>query len=285
MSPLTTGETKMNEQFQEIGEMVRSMLTDSATAMIGFLPKLIGAVVVLLVGWILARLARAILERAVSGGLDTLLERMNVSATLERSSITATPSEILGGVLYWFLMILFVMAASEIVGLDAVSHAITRILGYIPSVISAALVLAAGIFLARFVGNLVTSAGNAANLSYARGLGSVAQMSIVVMVGVVTMEQLGVDTQILVTVITVTVAAIMAGMGLAFALGSREVVRGILAGHYLRQTLSSGRTLEVAGERGVVEEIGPIRTSFRDGERTFSFPNARLAEELIKSDG
>lgn len=274
----------MSEQFEEIREMLTSMLTASAGAVIGFLPKLIGALLVLLIGWVVARLASALLRRAVSGGLDAFLERLNVHAALERSSIAATPSEILGGVLYWFIMIFFVMAASEVLGLSAVADAITRILGYVPSVISAALVLAAGVFLARFVGNLVTSAGTAADLSYARGLGSVAQTSIVVMVGVVTMEQLGVDTQILVTVITVTVAAITAGMGLAFALGSREAVRGILAGHYLRQSLSSSTTLEVAGERGVVEEIGPMRTAFRDGERRFSLPNARLAEELIKTE-
>jgi small-conductance mechanosensitive channel len=105
------------------------------------------------------------------------------------------------------------------------------------------------------------------------------------MVGVVTLEQLGVDTQILITVITVTVAAITAGMGLAFALGARDIVRGILAGHYLRQSLPLGEPIEVAGERGVVEQVGPLATTFRDGESSFSVPNSRLADELVKQGG
>ncbi|MGI9590045.1 MAG: hypothetical protein ACR2P8_01655, partial [Myxococcota bacterium] len=119
-------------------------------------------------------------------------------------------------------------------------------------------------------------------ITYAKGLGAVAQTSIVVMVAVVTLEQLGVDTQILITVITVTVAALVAGMSLAFALGARDVVRGILAGHYLRQSLPEGSPVEVAGERGVVEQVGPVSTVFRDGERSWSVPNTRLLDEVVR---
>ena len=186
----------------------------------------------------------------------------------------------MGSLAYWLLLILFVMGAAEIIGLAAVTIAITRILGCIPSVISAALVLAAGVFLARFIGDLVLSGANAANLSYAKGLGAVAQSSIVVMV--VTLEQLGVDTQILITVITVTVAAIMAGMGLAFALGSRDIVTAILAGHYLRQTLPEGEAVEVEGRRGVVDQIGPIATTFRDGTDKWTVPNRQLMDTVIR---
>ena len=272
----------MNEQFGQIKQMLVDMLTNVTSGAIEFLPKLIGAIVVLLIGWILAKILRAILVRAVQVSLDSLLERSGLMETLERASITAQPSQIVGTLVYWLVWMLFIMAAAEIVGLGAVTAAITRILGYIPSVISAALVLAAGVFLARFIGNVVTSAAAAANLSYAKGLGAVAQTSIVVMVVVVTLEQLGVDTQILVTVITVTVAAITAGMGLAFALGSREIVSAILAGHYLRQTLPEGEPVEVEGRRGIVDQIGPVATTFRDGTEKWTVPNRRLMDEVIR---
>ena len=275
----------MNDQFSEIQDMLVGMLTDVAGATIEFLPKLIGALAVLLLGWLIAKVLRAVLVRSVQVSLDALLERSGLMETLERASISAQPSQIVGGVAYWLVLILFVMGAAEIVGLTAVTSAITRILGYIPSVISAALVLAAGVFLARFIGNVVTSAASAAGLSYAKGLGAVAQTSIVVMVVVVTLEQLGVDTQILITVITVTVAAITAGMGLSFALGSRDIVAGILAGHYLRQSLPEGEMVEVDGRRGLVEQIGPISTTFRDGTNKWSIPNRRLMDEVIGQGG
>lgn len=272
----------MTEQFAQIQQLVFQMGTDTLSAVIGFLPKLVGASVVLLVGWLFARLLSAVAQRSLQASLDGLLERAGVTQALEQRSITTNPSEIVGRLLYWLVMIGFIMGASQIIGLDAVSAAIMRVLGYIPSVVSASLVIAAGVFLARFVGNLVSSGAAAANLSYARGLGAVASTSITIMVGVVALEQLGVDAQILITVITVTVAAIMAGMGLAFALGAKEVVRGILAGHYLRQSLPSGAEVEVAGERGVVREIGPISTTFDGDARSFSVPNSRLIDEVVK---
>lgn len=273
----------MNEQFTEIQEMLLAMLQNVAGGAIEFLPKLIGALAVLFVGWIVARILRAILVRSIQVSLDSLLERSGLMEALERASITAQPSQIVGSVVYWLLMLLFFMGAAEIVGLTAVTGAIRQILGYLPNVISAALVLAAGVFLARFIGNVVTSAGSAANLSYAKGLGAVAQTSLVVMVVVVTLQQLGVDTQILITVITVSVAAVTAGMGLAFALGSRDIVTAILAGHYLRQTLPEGEAVEIAGRRGTVDQIGPIATTFRDGTTKWTVPNRQLMDAVINS--
>jgi hypothetical protein len=267
---------------EDIREMIVSMVSDVASGIVAFAPKLAGALLVLFVGWLIARLVQFIFERSVRVALDALLERTGIAQTLERTNMTTTPSAILGRVLFWLIMIMFIMGASEIVGLTAVTNAIRQILSYIPTLISAAIVLAAGIFLARFAGNVVTSGGIAAGLSYARGLGAVARVSIFVLVGVVTVQQLGIDTQILVTVITVMVAALAFGMGLAFALGARNVVGGILAGHYVRQTLAEGTEVEVAGQRGVVEEIGPINTLIREGERACRIPNSRMIEEIVK---
>lgn len=273
----------MTEQFIQIQQMLIEMMTNVTSGTIEFLPKLVGAVFVLLIGWIIAKLLRTILIRSVQVSLDQLLERTGVMETLERASISAQPSQIIGSIVYWLIFTLFLMGAAEIVGLDSVTSAIRRILGYVPNVISAAMLLAAGVFLARFIGNVVNSGATAAGLSYAKGLAAVAQTSIIVMVLVVTLEQLGVDTQILVTVITVTVASLMAGMGLAFALGSRDIVTSILAGHYLRQTLPEGEVIEVDGRRGRVDEIGPIATTFRDGTSSWSIPNRRLMDEVIAS--
>lgn len=272
----------MSEQFSEIQDMVLRMLTGTTSAIIAFLPKLIGALLLLALGWLVAKLLRVVIERSIRAGLDAILERVGLMETLERAAITATPSEIVSKVCYWLVLIAFVMGSAEVIGLSAVSQAITRIFSYIPSVLSAALVLAAGIFLARFVGNVVASAAAAADLSYAKGLGAVANTSIAVMVGVVTVEQLGIDTQIIVTVITVTVAAITAGMGLAFALGSRDIVGAILAGHYLRQTLPQDETIEIAGRSGVIDQVGPVSTTLRSGDERWSIPNAQVMREIVR---
>ena len=115
----------MNDQFAEIQDMLVGMVTNVAGGAIEFLPKLVGAFAVLLLGWIIARVLRAILVRSIQVSLDALLERSGLMEALERASITAQPSQIVGGVAYWLVLILFVMGAAEIVGMTAVTAAIT----------------------------------------------------------------------------------------------------------------------------------------------------------------
>ncbi len=100
-------------------------------------------------------------------------------------------------------------------------------------------------------------------------------------VAVLALEQLGVETELLVTVITALVATLSLAMGVAFALGARDVVTHILAGHYLRQSLPAGRLVEVQGRSGVVQEVGPVATLMRRDDRVVSVPNARLLDEII----
>jgi small-conductance mechanosensitive channel len=85
----------------------------------------------------------------------------------------------------------------------------------------------------------------------------------------------------LITVITVLVATFGLTMGLAFALGSRTLITHILAGHYLRQTLPSGKLVEVSGRKGTVEHIGAVSTVFREGDRSWTMPNAALLEDIV----
>ena len=147
--------------------------------------------------------------------------------------------------------------------------------------IAAAFIVVIGLLLARFVQRLVSSGAAAANLVYARQLGSAAHGTVVVMVGVLTAQQLGVDTQLLMTVITALIAGAALAMGLAFALGSREVVGAILAGHYIRQSLAEGDVIEVENRKGRLERIGPVDTLLRDGESSWSIPNVKLLRETV----
>ncbi len=115
----------MNDQFSEIQDMLVGMVTNVASGAIEFLPKLIGALAVLFLGWILAKILRAVLARSIQVSLDALLERSGLMEALERASISAQPSQIMGGAAYWLTLILFVMGAAEIVALTAGTSAIT----------------------------------------------------------------------------------------------------------------------------------------------------------------
>ncbi|MGD8413752.1 MAG: mechanosensitive ion channel [Candidatus Latescibacterota bacterium] len=247
------------------------------------LPAILGAVLILLVGWAISRLVQSLVRRALNRvGLDRTVSRLRLSENLERANIKAAPSAIVSRILYWILMLTFVLAAAETLGLEAVTGTIDRLIAYLPNVLAAVFIVLVGFLLARFVQRLVESGSELAGLVSAGSLGSAARGLVLVLTAIVAVEQLGLKTDVLVRVVTVVVATLGLTMGLAFALGSRTVMSHILAGHYLRKTLTAGQTVEVVGRKGLVDHVGAVSTVFRKGDKSWSIPNSALLEDVVE---
>jgi hypothetical protein len=247
-----------------------------------FVPSLFGAILIVVVGWLLARSLQLATARVLgAAGLDRAAARLRVSDLLARAGIQAGFSELVARLLFWLLLLTFLLSAVETLGLTAVTATLDRVVAYIPNVIGAALVAVLGLLLARFTGGLVGSAAAAAGFPSAFRLGQLVQGLGAVLVAVVAAEQLGVSTEVLVWPLTAAVAAAGFSAGLAFALGARPVITHILAGHFLQQSLPRDAFVEVDGRRGVVERVGPTDTLLRDGEQRFTLPNARLLESTV----
>lgn len=256
---------------------------DQLGATVGhLLPALVGALLILLIGWGISRLVQSLVRRTLRRlGLDRTVARLRLSEGLQRANITAQPSAIIARILYWILMLTFLLAAAEAVGLRAVTTTIDRLVVYLPNVIAAALIVVVGFLLGRFVQRLVESGSELAGLVRAERLGSLARGLVLVVAAVVAIEQLGLKTDILVRVITVLVATLGLTMGLAFALGARTVITHILAGHYLRKTLVVGKPVEVGGRKGQVDHVGAVSTVFKKGDKSWTVPNAALLDDVV----
>jgi hypothetical protein len=261
--------------------LVNSLTEFGATAAV-FLPSLMATLVILGVGWLVSRLVAAVSERLlVQLRLDRAAARLGVSETLREAGVSVPLSHIVARIIFWILMLTFLLSAVETLGLSAVTATIDRLIAFLPNVIAAGLIFVLGLLLARLVRNLVSSGAAAAELDQAPRLGSLAEIVVALVVGVVALEQLGIETQMVVTVVTAVVGAVAVTVGVAFALGARPVITHILAGHFLRQSLPSGGSVEVGGQRGTVERVGAVDTLVRDGEHTWSIPNGKLIEEIV----
>jgi small-conductance mechanosensitive channel len=247
-----------------------------------FLPNLVGALVILAVGFALARGLEIVAQRALRAlGLDRAALRLRLGETLSRAGVGLGASEIAGRLVFWFAMLTFLLSAVDTLGLDAVSATVERLVAYVPQLIGAGLVAVLGLLFARFVGSTLASAAAAAGLAGAARLGFLGQLGVAALVVVVALEQLGVATEVLVGPLSALLAAAGLAAGLAFALGARPVITHILAGHFLKQSLPRDAFVEIAGRRGVVERVGATDTVLRDGERSFSVPNGQLLEQVV----
>jgi hypothetical protein len=277
-------ETTMQDLFdvQAWREVVVRALSELGSTLAAFLPSLVGALLILGVGWLLSRsveLAAGRLLRTV--GVDRASARLGLSEAIERTGLDASLSGLIARLLFWLLMLTFLLSSAETLGLEAVTGTIDRLIAYIPSVIGAGLIALLGLLLARFVGGVVRSAVGAAGFVGAERMGFLVQALVATLVVVIALEQLGVDTEVLIGPFTALLAAAGLSAGLAFALGAYPLVTHILAGHFLRQSLPRDVFIEVAGRRGVVLRVGATDTLLRDGESQWSVPNAQLLQEVV----
>lgn len=221
-----------NTSFSVWTDAVVSSLTDLWLQFVTFLPSLIAALVVFFVGWAISvaigRLVEKILvvlrvNQAFESikGLKTAAQRANLSLNIPR---------VIGEIAKWFLLIVTLLAATDILGLREVSSFLTSVLLYIPNVVVAALILIIAVLLANFVYRTVLASVDAAGFKSGGAVAAVSKWAIIVFALFAALLQLKVATQLIQTILTAFFAMVALAGGLSFGLGGKD-----LAAKWLRK--------------------------------------------------
>lgn len=251
-----------------------------------FIPRLFGALLVVAIGFVVAKLLDTLLSKVLAKlGLDRLVAGTGATKMLSRAGIRAPVSALLGRIVYWFVLLIFLVSAAESLGLARVSATLDMLALYVPKVFGAGLILLVGILLAQLVNGLVRGAAEGVGLEYASGLGRIAQSLVIIIIISVAIGQLEVKTELLNYVIAIALISVGLAVALALGLGSRELVSQILAGIYVREIYEVGQRVRLEeGVEGVIEEIGTAKTLLlMDEGELVSIANRTLLERRVSS--
>lgn len=214
---------------QTWGDTIVASLQNLWAVVLVFLPSLIVALIVVIVGWVVAAaLGRVVWQIVAAVHADQLFEKLNFKKPLERAGLKLNTGKFLGELVKWFLILVFFMAAADILGLTEVTSFLQLVISYIPNIIVAVLILLAGAAFANFMQKLVRAGADSAELSHAGFVGSIAKWSILVFALFAAMDQLGVARTFIVTLLQGFVAMIAIAGGLAFGLGGQNAARSFL---------------------------------------------------------
>jgi hypothetical protein len=187
------------------------------------LPAIIGAVVVLVIGLIVAAVLERLVERLVYYlKVDALLRKLGVEMYLERAGLDLNAGHFIGRVFYWFVLIGFFLAASDILGFAALSGFLSDVLLYIPNVVIASLIVLVALVAANFLRGLAVASVMGARLHAAKFLGAVTWWVVMIFGFLTAAVQLNIAVSVINTVITGLIAMFALAGGLAFGLGGRE---------------------------------------------------------------
>jgi len=251
-----------------------------------FIPRLFGALLVVAVGFLVAKLLDTLLSKLLAKvGLDRLVAGTGVTKLLGRVGIRVPISTLIGKIVYWFVLLIFLVSAAESLGLARVSATLDMLALYVPKVFGAGIILLVGVLLAQLVSGLVRGAAEGVGIDYAGGLARIAQGLIIIISISVAIGQLEVKTELLNYVIAIGLISVGLAGALALGLGSRELVGQILAGIYVRELYEVGQRVRLEGLdlEGEIEEIGTALLT--DEGEVVSIANRVLLEQRVQRVG
>ncbi|MFA6321199.1 MAG: hypothetical protein WCY36_05005 [Candidatus Omnitrophota bacterium] len=190
----------------------------------GYVPAIAGAIVILIVGWLIAKLIEAVVIRLLKAiRLDMASDKAGVSNILAHGEIKLTLSELIGAVMYWIIILVVIATALGTLNLTVAADLMARLVDYVPNILGAIFILIVGAFVADFVATVVrTTAGNA-GISKAAALAKMAKMIIVIFAVVIAIEQLKIASTLIVLAVNILLISVGIGAALAFGLGCKDI--------------------------------------------------------------
>lgn len=250
-----------------------------------FIPSLFGALILVVLGFLVAKLLDTLLTKLLAKlGLDRLMSGTGLTKLLARIGIKAKVSTLIGKIVYWFVLLIFLISAAESLGLERVSATLDVLALYVPKMFAAALVLLAGILLAQLLNTMVKGAAEGVRLEYAAGLGRVVQSMVIIISVSVAIGQLEIKAELLNYVVAIVLLSIGLACALALGLASKGIASQIIAGIYVRELYELGQQIKVGDVEGRIEEMGTVKTILiNDSGEWFYLANRVLLEQQVTS--
>ncbi len=226
----------MNSSLSTISNWQEAVFVAAAnifTQFFNFLPSLFGALLIFVIGLILAKWVKAIIVKVLSAvKLDKVLRKIGLEPFLSQADIKLKSEVIIGEIARWLIIVVFFMAGVNVLGLTTVASVLASVLSYVPNIVSAILILTVGVLLAGLVEGLIKGAVNQIDPKTGRLLSKVASYLVVIVAALAAINELGI-AQSLINILFIGIITTLAlGVGLAIGLGAKDLVSKMLMDWY-----------------------------------------------------
>lgn len=259
MNNYTDWTSTLRDAFLKLGHQV-----------IDYLPNLLAAIGLLIAGWLLAKLVRAGAVR-LSRVLEQMMLRLSRRPPPARPGRTPAWGRLLGSIAFWAIVLFFLALATHVLGLEAFSSWLNRVVVYLPTLLVGVLIILAGILVSALTRDLVIATAPLEERSRVL-LGRVVQVVILVTAIVIGADQIGINVTFLVILAAVVLSTLLGGLALAVSLGAKTFVANLVAAQSLRASYQVGQTIRIATYEGRILEITPTAVVIETVEGRVTLP-------------
>lgn len=242
-------------------------------------PDLLLAVLLLLLGWLLARLVRSAI-RGLGHRVNRGLERVLRAERASRLHVSPTLLRLIGTAAFWIILLLFVSFATDLAGLHGVSEWLRSVLRYMPTLLFGLTIIVAGHLIGLLVRDLLLEALASAHVEQRELVARLGQTATFLTAVIIGVHQVGLDISFVTLVIAVALAVVLIGFSLAFGLGARGLVANLIGTHYLRRQFQPGARVRLGDVEGEVLEITPTSVVLETDEGRAHIPSRLFGEQV-----
>jgi small-conductance mechanosensitive channel len=261
------------------GLWLQEALVELTSAMKTFLPNLLGALALLIVGWAAAFAVRWLIHR-FGKGLDAILAVLHrwtgQKATRPRWSV----STLVGNICFWITLAYAVSASAEQLGLVTFANWVLGLLGYLPSVLIGAFILFIGYLVSNGVRNMILVVAESSGFQHGPSLGQLTSGLILAFTLLLGLAQLGLDVDVFSDIVLLATAAIFGSVALAFGIGAGDSVRNVMAAHYVRKAYRPGQRVRMQGLEGEILEMTQVAVILETTEGEAWIPARHFLETV-----
>jgi hypothetical protein len=263
-------------------EFVKEKLLEVGGQLIGVLPSLLGAITVLIVGWLFAKLFSRIIEKILKAiKVDTLAEKFSSIDVLD--SITIKPSVVISRILYYLIMLIVVAVSADLMALKILSTQVEGLIEYIPNLITAGLIMVFGLLLANMVKELLLTTFRSLGISSGTIISNFVFYFLFITIALSALSQASIKTAFIENNLTIIIGGIMVAFAIGYGYASRNVMANFLGSLYSKPKFRIGDIIEVTEIKGKI--IGMDNTSMllRTGDdRRIVIPLSLLTHNKVE---
>ncbi len=271
------------DKVNEYKNIAMESLTSMWLEITKIFPSIIGALIVLIVGWLVAKIVVKVIKKALKiAKADKLDDKLNEIEIIEGKQLNFDTIKVVSSFVKWVIYIMLLIIVSDILNLKIISEQISNFLGYLPNLFVALIIFTLGLLFANFVKKGLRSFFESMDLSGGKMISQVVFFLLLIFISITALNQAGVNTEIITSNLTMIMAAFLVAFALAFGLGAREVVSDLLKTFYTRKTYEVGKRIEFQNKVYEVDAIDNISVVLKNDEGKLIVPIKDIANSQIK---
>lgn len=220
------------------------------------LPKIVGALIILLVGWLVTKIVLFVLGKVLKlAKMDTLSDKINEMDLFGKGDFKIDIIKVILGFVKWLLLLVFLIVAADILSWEIISTEIGNLLRYLPRLFSALALMMIGLYIGNFIKTTVKKLFDSLEFGGSNLVSNMLFYIIVIFISITALNQAGIDTTIITNNITLILGSFLLAFALGLGLGSRDIITDMLRSFYTRRTYAVGDKVVIGKNEGTIEAI------------------------------